>query len=82
MDWAHAIHSSLNLPMNMWGECMLTLAYIKNRTPTQLRAGTTPFEAYYSRKPDLMHMRELGCQVFMLKQMTTLRYATAQWNAY
>jgi len=47
---------------------MLTSAYVKTRMPTQPMAGRTPFEAYYSQKPDLMHMRELGCQVFMLKQ--------------
>src|SRR5882724_12296310 len=51
MDQACMICSSLNLPMNMWGECALTSAYVKNKMPTHSRTGTTPFEAYYGQKP-------------------------------
>ena len=68
MDRARAIRSNLNLPANMWGECMLTSVYVKNRTVSRFKKGTTPFEAYYGQKPDLTHMQELGCQAFVLKQ--------------
>jgi len=68
MDWAQEIRLSLNLPTNMWGECVLTSAYVKNRTPIRTKADTTPFEAYHGQKPNLSHMQELGCQAFVLKQ--------------
>jgi len=47
MDQECTIHSSLDLPSNMCGGCMIMSEYVKNRTPTQSKLGTTPFEAYY-----------------------------------
>jgi len=68
MDRARSIRSNLNLPANLWGECVLTSTYMKNRTLSRSLKGKTPFEAYYGKKPDLTHLRELGCREFVLKQ--------------
>jgi len=69
MDRTRAIRSSAALPPKLWGECTLTSAYVKNRTPTHGLKHKTPFEAWYGKKPDLSHMRELGCRAWVLKQM-------------
>jgi hypothetical protein len=53
-------------PPKLWGECILTATYIKDRTPTRSLKDKTPFEAYYGRKPDISHLREIGCKAFVL----------------
>ena len=68
MDRARSIHSDLRLPVNLWGECMLTLTYMKNHTLLRSLKGKTPFEAYYGKKPNLSHLQEIGCHAFVLKQ--------------
>jgi len=68
MDRARSICPDLNLPANLWGECVLTSTYMKNHTLSRSLKGRTPFEAYYGKKPDLTHLRELGCRAFILKQ--------------
>ena len=32
----------------------------------------TPYEAYYGTRPDISHLREIGCQAFMLNQSERL----------
>jgi hypothetical protein len=69
MSQALASLSSAKLPQNMWGEMMLTETYIKNRTLTSAFRvpEQTPHERWTGIKPDLSHMREIGCRAFVLK---------------
>jgi hypothetical protein len=69
MSRALASLSSAKLPRNMWGEMMLTETYIKNRTLTSAfrNPEQTPHERWTEEKPDLSHMREIGCRAFVLK---------------
>ncbi|HEV7737689.1 MAG TPA: reverse transcriptase domain-containing protein, partial [Chlamydiales bacterium] len=67
MDRARSILAQTGLRTSMWGECILTSCYIKNRTPTNALKGKTPYEMWHNKKPDLSHMREIGCQAFVLK---------------
>ena len=66
MDRTRAMLSDANLPPKMWGECALTSVYIKNRTPTHTLLKRTPYEAWYNQKPDVSHMREIGCKAWVL----------------
>ena len=36
-----------------------------NRCPTSARPGTTPYEAFYGRKPDVSHLRIWGCLAYV-----------------
>src|SRR5882762_10631442 len=36
------------------------------RVPTKSLSNITPYEAYHRRKPDISHLREIGCCVFVL----------------
>jgi len=48
-----------------WAEALSTAVYIKNRTPTSsLRRKITPYEAYYSKKPDISHLKIFGSVAF------------------
>ena len=67
-DRARAIMSENNFPPKLWGECIKAAAYLKDRTPTRTLKDMTPHEAYYGSKPDISHLRELGCRTFILTQ--------------
>jgi hypothetical protein len=70
MNCARAIMADNKFPPKLWGECLLTSAYIKDQTPTHSLKDKTPFEVYYGKKPDVSHLREIGCKAFVLIQLT------------
>src|SRR5882672_8589745 len=49
----------------MWGEAVKAASYLKNRTPTRTLVDKTPYEMWYGRRPDVSHLRELGCKVWV-----------------
>ncbi|TFY52252.1 hypothetical protein EVJ58_g10120 [Rhodofomes roseus] len=69
MDRARAMRLAASVPANRWDDFLLTANYLSVRTPSRsLPAGVTPYEMWYGRKPDLSHLREIGCRVFVLIQ--------------
>ncbi|CAI7794686.1 unnamed protein product [Closterium sp. NIES-54] len=44
-----------------WGEASALAAWIRNRVPTKVLPGTTPFEAWTGTKPNLSCLRTFGC---------------------
>lgn len=44
-----------------WGEVVSTAVFNLNRSPTKSLKGTTPFEAWHGRKPDVSFLRTFGC---------------------
>ncbi|CAI7821541.1 unnamed protein product [Closterium sp. NIES-53] len=44
-----------------WGEASALAAWIRNRVPTKVLPGTTPFEAWTGTKPNLSRLRTFGC---------------------
>ena len=51
-------HSGLN--SKYWGEAVVAAAYVRNRTTTRA-TNRTPYEKWYSRKPDVTNLRVFGC---------------------
>ena len=50
-----------SLPTILWGEAILTAAYLWNRTESAaLLPGKTPYEMVNNKKPDLSHLRVFG----------------------
>jgi hypothetical protein len=68
MNQTRAIMADNDFPPKLWGECFLTSAYLKDRTPTRSLKNMTLFEAYYGKKPDVSHLGEIGCKAFVLIQ--------------
>lgn len=40
---------------------MQSVVYLINRIPSTALSGKSPFEVFYGRKPNLQHLRVLGC---------------------
>lgn len=48
-----------DLPINFWGDALMTVAYILNRVPSK-SVTSTPYESWEGRKPTLDHFRPWG----------------------
>lgn len=59
LEKARAMLFDSNLSKEMWGEAILTSAYLINRSPTTSQ-DVTPAERWYNRKPDLAKLQIFG----------------------
>ena len=59
-----AILSSANLPIRLWGKAIMTVTYLKNRSPTTALDKVTPYEAWHGKKPDLSYLHTFGCVAY------------------
>ena len=61
MNVARAVPFQAHLPSNFWGECVLTAAYLINRTPTKIPHGKTPYEMLFKATPSYAHIKDFTC---------------------
>ena len=55
------LHAGLS--KSFWGEAVCSAAYIRNRVITTA-TGTTPYERWYGKKPDVSNFRVFGCTAY------------------
>ena len=63
------------LPANLWDEAISHAVYLRNPTPMRALEGKTPYEAWFGEKPDISHLWELGCDVWVLYEQHTSKLA-------
>lgn len=66
LEAARSILISSDIPTNLWTESIRTANYIQNRSGTKALHNITPFEALHQVKPDVKHLRVIGCQAYVL----------------
>ena len=52
------------LPHRFWAEALSTMVYLRNRSPTKALEGVTPHEAWSGSKPNVEHLRIIGCSAY------------------
>lgn len=61
LDKSRSMLEDAGLPKSLWGEAVLTAAYLLNRSPTSaLEERKTPFEKWYDRKPNIDKLHIFG----------------------
>jgi hypothetical protein len=68
MKRGFAIFHNAGLSMILWGLCMEAANYLRNKSPNASLDGKTPYEALYSVKPDVSHLRIIGSLVYTVEE--------------
>ncbi|KAJ3525781.1 hypothetical protein NMY22_g10432 [Coprinellus aureogranulatus] len=68
LDLVRAMLIAKNLLAYLWDECIAHTVYLRNWVLVSVLPGMTPYEAYHGKKPDVSHLREFGCDVWVLDE--------------
>ena len=63
---ARAMLLAHNSPKFLWQEAFSYACFLKNRTPTRALRGTTPYELFWGKCPDLQDAQEFGIPCWVL----------------
>ena len=64
LEMARCLRFQANLPLYLWGECVMSAVYIINRLPTPLLNNLTPYEKLFEEPVDYTVMKTFGCLAF------------------
>ncbi|CAD6236968.1 GSCOCG00012493001-RA-CDS [Cotesia congregata] len=68
VDMARCLLIQAGFPTMYWGAAITTANYLRNRCPSRSHGGSTPFELWFGRKPELKHLRVFGAKVLVLRK--------------
>lgn len=61
---ARAFRFQAKLPLNFWGDCVLTVVHLINRWTTPVLQNKTPYEMLYEESPTYDYLKDFGCLAF------------------
>lgn len=65
MEMERSFLKEKQLSSMLWGEAIRHSVYVLNCLPTRVMSGVTPYEAWSGSKPNIGHIRVLGCLAHM-----------------
>ena len=68
LELAQAMLIAKNLLVFPWDEVIMHTPYLHNHTPTHALEGKTPYKAWTGKKPDVEHLREFRCDVWVFNK--------------
>ena len=68
VECVHTILYDSGLLKNLWGETLLYVVWVKNRSATRALDGKTPYEMLYGKKPNLGDLPHWGAKCCVLDQ--------------
>lgn len=60
IEMARTMLNESRLKRHFWAEAVNTAVYIKNRLPSRVLEGSTPYQRWYKNKPNLDHFKVFG----------------------
>jgi hypothetical protein len=60
-----AVMNDQNLSVFLWGEAIMIVIYIQNKSPHHILKNMTPEEAFYGKNPSVEHLRIFGFHVYI-----------------
>lgn len=67
LNVARSLIFEAGIPLQYWGDAILTSVFLIKRTPSSVLNGKTPYELVYKRSPKLDFLRIFGCLCFATK---------------
>lgn len=65
LETTRSLSFQANLPLKVWGDCVLCATYIINRLPLSCLNNITPYEQLFGTLLDIKHLRLYGCLCFL-----------------
>lgn len=68
LNVARALRFQAHLPVEFWGECVLSAAYLINRTPSEVLKGKSPYEVIFDKAPSYGEIQVFVCLAYAHNQ--------------
>ncbi len=65
LESARSMLFHAKMPLHFWADAVNTAAYVRNRCPTSVLKGHTPYETWFKRKPKISHLKVFGCNAYV-----------------
>ncbi|KAJ3473639.1 hypothetical protein NLI96_g12899 [Meripilus lineatus] len=66
VEHARAMLLAKKLPKFLWEDAVAYANFLRNRSPTRSLERSTPFEAFWGKRPDLQNIQEFGIDCWVL----------------